>query len=108
MNKMDRSLPRRFTPTTSLYPHTTIGNIKIPLNVISIYNHNRQLTNGNLYDTPGIEGDNTFLFGYLWPAYYKALGLKKLGGFQRQPAILKIGIQLFSCKHANMQTKRCS
>jgi len=94
MRQMDSTLPRRFTPTTSLYPHTTVGNIKIPLNAISLYDSKRKLTDASLYDTPGIEGENSFLFQYLWAAYHKATGLKKLGGFQREPVKMTAGITL--------------
>jgi len=94
MKAMDRSLERRFTPTTSLYPHTTIGNIQIPLNAISLYNYDRKLTKASLYDTPGIDGDNSFFFKYLWSAYFKAIGLKKLGGFQRVPQSMTAGISI--------------
>lgn len=80
-------------PTISIFPHTTLGSIPIPLRslrpparTMGDAGGRGMVTRGVLVDTPGIEGDATFLNGLIMPEYRKVVSLVKVAGFQR-PAV---------------------
>jgi ribosome biogenesis GTPase A len=79
-------------PTVSVFPHTTLGNVEIPL---STFRRQQNLpTQSSLFDTPGIEGDNAFLNSFIDPEYSRAVSLLKLGGFQHVPMNMTAGLLL--------------
>lgn len=79
-------------PTVSIFPHTTLENVDIPL---SSFRRQQNLpTQSSLFDTPGIEGDNTFLNRFIDPEYSRAVSLLKVGGFQRPPMSMTAGLLL--------------
>jgi hypothetical protein len=73
---------QRFTPTISIFPHTTLGNVAIPL---SIFKSRYDRVVGRLFDTPGIEGDSAYLTSLISHDYSRNVSLLKLTGFQRPP-----------------------
>jgi hypothetical protein len=80
------------SPTVSVFPHTTVGNVGIPLNA---FRHPEGLrTRASLYDTPGIEGDSAYLNGFIDDEYTRAVSLLKVGGFQRPPDRLTPGFPM--------------
>lgn len=80
------------SPTVSVFPHTTVGNVRIPLNA---FRHPDGLrTRASLYDTPGIEGDSAYLNGFIDDEYTRAVSLLKVGGFQRPPDRLTPGFPM--------------
>ena len=52
-------------------------------------------TRGDLIDTPGIEGDATFLNGLIMEDYRKSVSLLKRGGFQRPAMKMEAGRKSF-------------
>ena len=52
-------------------------------------------------DTPGIEGDATFLNGLIMPEYRKVVSLVKVAGFQR-PAIKMVPGTYISPSHPTL------
>ena len=80
-----------FSPTTSIFPHTTLANVKIPIKVFQNPQSQQNPSNANFYDTPGVEGDSAYLNSFIDDAYQKAISLYKVGGFQRPPDSLAQG-----------------
>jgi hypothetical protein len=80
---------QRFTPTISVFPHTTLGNVAIPLNTFKSRGHDT--VQGNLYDTPGVQGDSAFLASLISHEYARSISLQKLGGFSRPAEMLEAG-----------------
>src|SRR5215471_19042877 len=73
----------------SVFPHTTLGNVEIPLNALR---HPEGLQTGaSLFDTPGIEGDSAYLNSFIDNEYPRAVSLLKVGGFQRPPESMAPG-----------------
>jgi hypothetical protein len=80
---------QQFTPTISVFPHTTLANVAIPLDTFK----SRDVSSvGTLYDTPGIEGDSAYLTSLISHDYARNTSLLKLTGFQRPPDKLEPGI----------------
>jgi hypothetical protein len=83
-----------FSPTTSIFPHTTLAHVKIPIKVFQNPQSRQNPTQANFYDTPGVEGDSAYLNSFIDDAYQKAISLYKVGGFQRVPDSLAQGTPL--------------
>jgi hypothetical protein len=79
-------------PTVSVFPHTTVGFVQIPLNVLK--HPQGYETRASLFDTPGVEGDSAYLNGFIHHEYSRAVSLLKVGGFQRPPDSMTPGITL--------------
>ena len=80
---------RHLSPTVSVFPHTTVGNVEIPLNA---FKHPEGLQTGaSLFDTPGIEGDSAYFNSFIDDEYTRAVSLLKVGGFQRPPDSMTAG-----------------
>ena len=79
------------SPTISVFPHTTVGLVKVPLNA---FRNPKGRTRGSLFDTPGIDGDSTFFSQFIAHDYSRAVSLYKIGGFQRVPAKMVAGYSL--------------
>ena len=78
------------SPTVSVFPHTTVGFVQIPLNALK---HPQGFeTQASLFDTPGVEGDSAYLNGFIDNEYSRAVSLLKVGGFQRPPDSMTPGI----------------
>ena len=103
-NKGEKTQYQMFSPTTSIFPHTTLANVKIPLHVFQ--SPKRALPNNSyFYDTPGVEGDSAYLNSFIDNEYQKAISLYKVAGFQRPPDSLHEGnsptsnsISFFGCR----------
>lgn len=83
---------KNIRPTVSVFPHTTVENVEIP--IIAFRSQQSLPTQSSLFDTPGIEGDNTFLSSFIDPEYSRAVSLLKVGGFQRVPMSMSTGLFL--------------
>src|ERR1700733_8408595 len=80
---------QRLTPTISVFAHTTLGNVAIPLNTFKSRGH--ETVQGNLYDTPGIQSDSAYLGSLISHEYARSISLQKLGGFSRPAEMLEAG-----------------
>lgn len=80
---------RILTPTVSVFPHTTIDNVEIPLNAFQ--RETGLTTSAKLYDTPGIESDSSYFTDLIIHEYSRATSLLKRGGFQRPAEALHPG-----------------
>jgi ribosome biogenesis GTPase A len=74
---------RELAPTISIYPHTTLGRIRIPLTAFGKWGAKLDRTYTALFDTPGVESDSSYLQSFIDVEYERAVSLLKLGGFQR-------------------------
>jgi ribosome biogenesis GTPase A len=79
------------SPTVSVFPHTTVGLVKVPLNA---FRTPKGRTRGSLFDTPGIDGDSAFFSQFIAHDYSRAVSLLKRGGFQRAPEKIVVGNSL--------------
>lgn len=78
------------SPTVSIFPHTTVGFVEIPMNA---FQHPQGFkTRASLFDTPGVEGDSAYFNSFIDDEYTRAVSLLRLGGFQRPPDSLSPGI----------------
>lgn len=93
------------SPTVSIFPQTTLGNVEIPLKV---FKHPQGLeTRAMLYDTPGIEGVNAYFNNFIERDYLKATSLLRVGGFQRPPDSMKSGTSPKVTLSSNIEDKHC-
>jgi hypothetical protein len=84
-------------PTISVFPHTTVGDVEIPMGRMKYYKRDDShkkipMPWGKIVDTPGIEGDSSFLYSFIDPQYSNDLNLFKVIGFKRIPQSLRSGI----------------
>lgn len=80
---------KNLSPTVSVFPHTTIGFVQIPMNT---FKHPRGLeSRASLFDTPGVEGDSAFLNSFIDDEYTRAVSLLKVAGFQRPAESMTAG-----------------
>jgi hypothetical protein len=85
---------RLLSPTVSVFPHTTLGQIEIPLNAFK--RESRLQTSAKLFDTPGMEGDSTYFTNLISHDYSRATSLLKRGGFQRPSEALHPGLSFLT------------
>ena len=83
-----------FSPTTSIFPHTTLANVKIPIKLFKNPQSLQNPSNAHFFDTPSVEGDSAYLNSFIDDEYQKAISLYKVGGFQRPPDSLAQGTPL--------------
>ena len=89
---------KHISPTISIFPHTTLGSIPTPLRLFRApgpRDGQPMATRGDLIDTPGVEGDATFLNGLIMEDYRKSVSLLKRGGFQRPAMKMEEGRKSF-------------
>jgi hypothetical protein len=79
---------QQYTPTISVYPYTTLGNVAIPLEA---FRSPVGPSRGFLYDTPGIQGASAYLSSLVSHEYMRNVSLQKVAGFQRPAEKLKPG-----------------
>jgi ribosome biogenesis GTPase A len=80
---------QHISPTVSIYPRTTLGNVELPL--LAFKHPESPRTRASLFDTPGVEGDSAYLNSLINEDYSSAVSLLKVGGFQRPPDSLTAG-----------------
>jgi hypothetical protein len=79
------------SPTVSVFPHTTLGKVRVPLNVFRNF---KGPTNSNLYDTPGVESDSTYFSQFIAHDYSRAVSLLKRDGYTNPAEKMTAGIPL--------------
>jgi ribosome biogenesis GTPase A len=83
---------QHLSPTVSVFPHTTIANVEIPLRMFGRFKDRFNLpTKASLYDTPGVEWDSSYFTSLIDHDYLRAVSLFKVSGFQRPPYSLSPG-----------------
>jgi len=73
---------RHFAPTSSIYPHTTLANVQLPVDLF-MKRGESTYSPASVYDTPGFDGDQAYLQSFIDVEYERAVSLIKVGGFQR-------------------------
>ena len=115
--KEEKTQYQVFSPTTSIFPHTTLANVKIPIRVfqsaqaLRVYQsspkHPVPPTDSFFYDTPGVEGDSAYLNSFLDNDYQRAISLYKVSGFQRPPDSLRQGPPLQNLRSSCVGVDSC-
>ena len=87
-----RSDYKLLSPTVSVFPHTTLDQVEVPLNAFR--RESKVMTFAKLYDTPGIESDSTYFQSLISHEYSRAVSLLKRGGYSRPAEPLHPGNSL--------------